>query len=148
MGWSPGTQVRKLRRGPGQTVHPACEPRIVQQYWSRAGAGRGALLRWEWLYRSLITKWRWQRDRGAVAGLSRERGRPRRRSWGPRADSAPQADDPAGVGDDPQGERDPGQLVGARGGARGRLRDRWERGGAMVVSTATEMGLLVGTSRG
>ena len=148
MGWSPGTQVRKLRRGPGQTVHPACEPRIVQQYWSLAGAGRGALLRWEWLYRSLITKWRWQRDRGAVAGLSRERGRPRRRSWGPRADSAPQADDPAEVGDDPQGERDPGQLVGARGGARGRLRDRWERGGAMVVSTATEMGLLVGTSRG
>lgn len=59
----------------------------MQQYWSLAAAGRGGLLRWEWLHRSLITKWR-------------------------------------------------------------RLRDRWERGGAMVVSTATEMGRLAGTSRG
>jgi transposase len=39
-------------------------------------AGKGALLRREGLYSSLISEWRKQRDQGAMAGLAQKRGRP------------------------------------------------------------------------
>lgn len=38
--------------------------------------GKGALLRREGLYTSLISEWRKQRDRGASEGLGKPRGRP------------------------------------------------------------------------
>jgi hypothetical protein len=38
--------------------------------------GKGALLRREGLYISLITEWRKQRDRGALAALGKPTGRP------------------------------------------------------------------------
>lgn len=38
----------------------------------------GRLLRQEGLYSSLLTTWRRQRDEGALAGLSKRRGRPQR----------------------------------------------------------------------
>ena len=39
-------------------------------------AGKGALLRREGRYSSLITEWRRQRDRGAAAGLAQKWGHP------------------------------------------------------------------------
>lgn len=50
--------------------------RILEEYESLDKAGRGALLRREGLYSSLITTWRQQRDRGARQALARPAGRP------------------------------------------------------------------------
>jgi transposase len=43
--------------------------RILAEYEELDKAGKGALLRWEGLYTSLISAWRIQRDQGALAGL-------------------------------------------------------------------------------
>ena len=50
--------------------------RILAEYESLDRAGKGALLRREGLYTSLISEWRKQRDKGALAGLQQRRGRP------------------------------------------------------------------------
>jgi transposase len=50
--------------------------RILEEYESLDKAGKGALLRREGLYSSLITTWRQQRDRGARQALARPAGRP------------------------------------------------------------------------
>ena len=55
---------------------PTYKLRILQEYETLDKAGKGALLRREGLYSSLLTEWRHQRDRGAAAGLARQRGRP------------------------------------------------------------------------
>ncbi len=50
--------------------------RILGEYEGLGKAGKGALLRREGLYSSLISEWRKQRDQGALAGLAQKRGRP------------------------------------------------------------------------
>jgi transposase len=50
--------------------------RVLEEYESLDKAGKGALLRREGLYSSLITTWRQQRDRGARQALARPAGRP------------------------------------------------------------------------
>jgi transposase len=50
--------------------------RILNEYEGLGKAGKGALLRREGLYSSLISVWRSQRDHGAMAGLAQKRGRP------------------------------------------------------------------------
>lgn len=50
--------------------------RILSEYEGLGKAGKGALLRREGLYSSLISEWRKQRDQGALAGLAQKRGRP------------------------------------------------------------------------
>jgi transposase-like protein len=50
--------------------------RIVAEYDRLDAAGRGALLRREGLYTSHISKWRRQRDRGALQALATAPGRP------------------------------------------------------------------------
>ena len=50
--------------------------RILREYEGLGKADKGALLRREGLYSSLISEWRKQRDQGALAGLSQKRGRP------------------------------------------------------------------------
>jgi transposase-like protein len=47
---------------------------VLAEYEAADRAGKGALLRREGLYTSLIAEWRKQRDRGAVAALSVTRG--------------------------------------------------------------------------
>ena len=47
---------------------------VLAEYERLDKAGKGALLRREGLYTSLITAWREQRDRGALAALSARRG--------------------------------------------------------------------------
>ena len=49
---------------------------ILAEYEALDRDGKGALLRRERLYTSLISEWRKQRDRGALEALSRPRGRP------------------------------------------------------------------------
>jgi len=50
--------------------------RILREYEGLGKADKGALLRREGLYSSLISEWRKQRDQGALAGLAQKRGRP------------------------------------------------------------------------
>lgn len=54
----------------------AYKQRILSEYEGLGKAAKGALLRREGLYSSLISEWRKQRDQGAWAGLSQKRGRP------------------------------------------------------------------------
>ena len=48
----------------------------MEEYERLDKAGKGALLRREGLYTSLISEWRKQRDKGALAALQQRRGRP------------------------------------------------------------------------
>lgn len=50
---------------------------VLAEYEQLDREGKGALLRREDLYTSLISEWRKQRDRGALEALSQPRGRPR-----------------------------------------------------------------------
>ena len=54
----------------------AYKARILDEYESVDKAGKGALLRREGLYTSLISAWRIQRDQGARAALAKPAGRP------------------------------------------------------------------------
>jgi transposase-like protein len=47
---------------------------VLAEYDAADRAGKGALLRREGLYTSLVSEWRKQRDRGALAALSAPRG--------------------------------------------------------------------------
>jgi transposase-like protein len=71
----PDPQVSERPRPPRQ--YPAAyKLRILEEYEQLDKAGKGALLRREGLYTSLISEWRKQRDRGALAALQQRRGRP------------------------------------------------------------------------
>ena len=59
-----------------RTYSAAYKARILDEYESLDKAGRGALLRREGLYTSLISAWRIQRDQGARAALAKPAGRP------------------------------------------------------------------------
>ena len=50
--------------------------KILAEYEELDKAGKGALLRREGLYTSLISSWRAQRDQGALAALAKPAGRP------------------------------------------------------------------------
>src|SRR5216683_1645385 len=50
--------------------------RILNEYEGLDRAGKGALLRREGLYTSLISEWRKQRDQGALTALAQKPGRP------------------------------------------------------------------------
>jgi transposase len=64
-------------RPPPPRQYPAAyKLRILEEYEQLDKAGRGALLRREGLYTSLISEWRKQRDKGALAALQQRRGRP------------------------------------------------------------------------
>ncbi|MEU4218186.1 IS3 family transposase [Actinoplanes sp. NPDC026623] len=59
-----------------RTYSAAYKARILEEYESLNKAGKGALLRREGLYTSLIAAWRSQRDAGARQGLAKPVGRP------------------------------------------------------------------------
>ena len=63
-------------RASRRTYTAKYKPVILAEYEALDRDGKGALLRRERLYTSLISEWRKQRDRGALAALSRPRGRP------------------------------------------------------------------------
>jgi transposase-like protein len=64
------------RPRPPRTYPAAYKLRILQEYEQLDKAGKGALLRREGLYTSLISEWRKQRDKGALQAFQQRRGRP------------------------------------------------------------------------
>jgi len=70
----PDPQVPAKARSRSYTA--AYKARVLAEYESLGKAGKGALLRREGLYTSLISAWRAQRDAAAAAALARPPGRP------------------------------------------------------------------------
>jgi transposase len=64
------------RPRPPRSYPAAYKLRILEEYEQLDKAGKGALLRREGLYTSLISEWRKQRDKGALAAFQQRRGRP------------------------------------------------------------------------
>ena len=74
MDQAPDPEVAERPRPPRQ--YPAAyKLRILEEYEQLDKAGKGALLRREGLYTSLISEWRKQRDRGALQALATPAGR-------------------------------------------------------------------------
>ena len=71
----PDSEVPERARGP-RRYSAKYKARILEEYEALNKAGKGALLRREGLYSSLISEWRKQRDRGALEALARPAGRP------------------------------------------------------------------------
>jgi transposase len=63
----------KARTRSWSAAHKA---RILAEYETLDKAGKGALLRREGIYSSLISAWRLQRDQGALEALAKPAGRP------------------------------------------------------------------------
>ena len=76
-GVEPDPEVAERPRPP-RSYPAAYKLRILEEYEQLDKAGKGALLRREGLYTSLISEWRKQRDKGALAALgeAKRRGRP------------------------------------------------------------------------
>ena len=70
----PDPEVPERARGP-RRYSAKYKARILAEYETLDKAGKGALLRREGLYSSLITAWRDQRDRGALEALAKPAGR-------------------------------------------------------------------------
>ena len=70
----PDTEVPERARGP-RRFPAAYKARILAEYEGLSKADKGALLRREGLYSSLITEWRKQADQGAHEALGRSAGR-------------------------------------------------------------------------
>ena len=70
----PDPEVPERARGP-RRYSAKYKVQILEEYEGLDKAGKGALLRREGLYTSLISEWRKQRDRGALAALAKPAGR-------------------------------------------------------------------------
>ena len=70
----PDPEVPERARGP-RRYSAKYKARILEEYEGLNKAGKGALLRREGLYTSLISEWRKQRDRGALEALAKPAGR-------------------------------------------------------------------------
>ena len=70
----PDPEVPERARGP-RRFPAAYKARILAEYDTLGKAEKGALLRREGLYSSLLTEWRRQRDRGAEEALAQPSGR-------------------------------------------------------------------------
>ena len=72
----PDPEVVPKRARPTRQFPAAYKKRILEEYGGLSTAGKGALLRREGLYSSLLSEWRKQADRGATAELAKPAGRP------------------------------------------------------------------------
>jgi transposase len=70
----PDPEVLERARGPRRYT-AKYKAQILEEYERLDKAGKGALLRREGLYTSLISEWRKQRDRGALEALAKPAGR-------------------------------------------------------------------------
>ena len=70
----PDPEVPERARGP-RRFSAKYKARVLAEYETLDKQGKGALLRREGLYTSLITAWRTQRDRGALEALAKPAGR-------------------------------------------------------------------------
>jgi len=72
----PDPEVSERARGP-RRYSGKYKAKILNEYEGLSKADKGALLRREGLYSSLISEWRRQRDRGAIEALAKPAGRPK-----------------------------------------------------------------------
>ena len=72
----PDPEVSERARGP-RRYSGKYKAKILDEYEGLSKADKGALLRREGLYSSLISEWRRQRDRGAIEALAKPAGRPK-----------------------------------------------------------------------
>jgi transposase len=70
----PDPEVPERARGP-RRYSARYKAQILEEYEGLDKAAKGALLRREGLYTSLISEWRKQRDRGALQALAKPAGR-------------------------------------------------------------------------
>jgi transposase-like protein len=70
----PDPEVLERARGP-RRYSAKYKVQVLDEYELLDKAGKGALLRREGLYTSLISEWRKQRDRGALEALAKPAGR-------------------------------------------------------------------------
>jgi len=70
----PDPEVLERARGP-RRYSAKYKAQVLDEYERLDKAGKGALLRREGLYSSLISEWRKQRDRGALEALAQPAGR-------------------------------------------------------------------------
>jgi transposase len=70
----PDPEVPERARGP-RRYSASYKARILAEYERLDKAAKGALLRREGLYSSLLSEWRRQRDRGALQALAKPAGR-------------------------------------------------------------------------
>jgi len=70
----PEPEVPERARGP-RRYSAKYKAQILDEYERLDKAGKGALLRREGLYTSMISEWRKQRDRGALEALAKPAGR-------------------------------------------------------------------------
>lgn len=70
----PDPEVSERARGP-RRYSAAYKAQVLEEYEGLDKAAKGALLRREGLYTSLISEWRKQRDRGALQELAKPAGR-------------------------------------------------------------------------
>jgi transposase len=70
----PDPEVPERARGT-RRYSASYKAQILEEYEGLDKAGKGALLRREGLYTSLISEWRKQRDRGALQALAKPAGR-------------------------------------------------------------------------
>ena len=75
-GQVPDPEVPARARARTRRYSASYKAKVLAEYEQLDKAGRGALLRREGLYSSLISAWRDQRDKGALAGLAQPAGRP------------------------------------------------------------------------
>ena len=133
-----------------RTYSAAYKARILEEYESLDKAGKGALLRREGLYSSLITTWRQQRDQGARQALARPAGRPpgdardkelaRLRRENERLAS--------GARHGADGDRGPGKTLRAVGSARDQQRPGLrERAEAVIDAAIIELTAVLGSVR-
>ena len=72
----PDPEVVPNRARPTRRFPAAYKARILEEYDRLGKADKGALLRREGLYSSLLSEWRKQRDRGGMVELATPSGRP------------------------------------------------------------------------
>ena len=72
----PDPEVPERASGP-RRFRAKYKARILDEYEGLSKGDKGALLRREGLYSSLISEWRKQRDRGGVEALAKPAGRPK-----------------------------------------------------------------------
>ena len=68
---APAPDPEVPERARTRTFSPRYKPGILNRYESLNKQGKGALLRRERLYSSLISEWRKQRDKGALEAVNR-----------------------------------------------------------------------------
>src|SRR5213592_1158888 len=70
----PDPEVPERARGP-RRYSASYKAQVLEEYERLDKASKGALLRREGLYTSLVSEWRKQRDRGALQALAKPAGR-------------------------------------------------------------------------